>query len=84
MMGTTYLFTIPVKYAHLPHPLGAGPTDLIEVEADNEHDARLMMNQTLGNGTWCSVHIEAELEPAVIRAYYPGKRITYTDPLKQV
>ena len=68
----TYLFTIPTKFDDEIHPLGATPDDLIEVDAPNEIEARLIMNRVLGNGSWCSV-----IEPSDTHSlrYYPGERI---------
>lgn len=69
---STYLFTIPIKFGSEVHPLGATPDDLIEVDAPDEIEARLIMNRVLGNGAWCSV-----IEPGDTHSlsYYPGERI---------
>lgn len=72
---TTYLFTVPIKFSREPHPLGATPDDLIEVEASTEVEARLTMNGSLGNGTWCSVLADDDLESI---AHYPGERIPFS------
>ncbi len=68
---TPYYFSIPVKYADIPHPVGATPNDLLEVYATDEVAARLTMNRTYGNGSWCSVYVAAELDHVQSR-YFPG------------
>lgn len=75
---TAYLFTIPQRYRREPHPLGAGADDLIRVEARNEIEARLAMNQHLGPWAWCSTMEEGTPETArLIAEYYPGRVIDF-------
>ena len=69
---STFLFTVPWKFHREVHPLGATPDDLIEVEADDETEARLTMNRLLGPGAWCSVITPDDSHSL---SYHPGERI---------
>lgn len=72
---TTYLFTVPLRYRDVAHPLGATPDDLLAVEADTPDDARIHMNQTYGPETWFTCYRDDELTEEWRFNYAPGQTI---------
>ena len=71
---TTYLFSVPLRFDTDPHPLGAGPDDMIEVEADNKTEARQKIAAAIGPefGNWFGLYLPDQSDVA---KYYPGERI---------
>jgi hypothetical protein len=73
-----YLLTVPVKFGRADevHPLGAGPEDLIAIEADSHDEAAGRLFDAFGrNDTWCSVYGPGELSDIDRNGYYPGRII---------
>lgn len=70
---TTYLFSVPLRFDTDPHPLGAGPDDMIEVEAETKDEAREKITAAIGPQftAWFGLYLPTD--PSVSR--YLGERI---------
>lgn len=73
-----YLLTVPVKFGRDDevHPLGAGPNDLISIEADSHDEAARRLRDFTGrNDTWCAVYGPGEMADETRELYFPGRII---------
>jgi hypothetical protein len=71
-----YLFSVPQRFATEEHPLGAGPDDLLVVEAEDQDQAVGIANSVMTATGWHQcLHPDLPDRDRIVAEHYPGRRI---------